>query len=127
MLTACSDSVPDTPEQTVSENTVKNASEQKITRTTVQAIPEYKIVEDEVKRTVEVERTFIMYRLANGSDGSVWATTHYNPDLKVDIVGASASDYERIKNTNISKGEILGSWMVSRRMDSKVTAYKKGG
>ena len=123
----------------------------------VEKLPEYKIVEDtikgDIKRTVEVElssrmdeeslialaekiyalsdakveRTFITYRLANGSDGTAWATTHYNPEFEVNIVGATASDYERIKNTNISKGELIGSWMASRGMDLKVTAYKKDG
>lgn len=157
MLTACSESLPDTSERTVSEKTVENASEQKTKRTTVQAIPEYEILEDDVKRNVKrtveveisermdeetlialaekiyalsnvkVERTFIFYRLANGSDGSAWATTHYEPDLKVRIVGATASDYERIKNTNVSEGEVLGSWMSSQGMDSKITAYKKDG
>lgn len=120
-------------------------------------IPEYKIIEDtvkrDVKRTVEVElssrmdeaslkvlaekiyalsdvkveRTFIIYRIAGEGDGSGWATTHYNPDLKIDIIGASASDYEKIKNASISEGEVLGSWMVSRGMDYKATVYKKDG
>lgn len=123
----------------------------------IKNFPEYKIVEDTVKRNIKrtvevelssrmdeetlialaekiyamsdakVERTFITYRLANEGDGTAWATTHYNPEFKVNIVGATASDYERIKNTNISKGEEIGSWMVSRGMDSKVTAYKKDG
>lgn len=123
----------------------------------IKNFPEYKIVEDTVKRNIKrtvevelssrmdeetlialaekiyamsdakVERTFITYRLANEGDGTAWATTHYNPEFKVDIVGATASDYEKIKNTNISKGEEIGSWMVSRGMDSKVTAYKKDG
>lgn len=123
----------------------------------IKNFPEYNIVEDTVKRNIKrtvevelssrmdeetlialaekiyamsdakVERTFITYRLANEGDGTAWATTHYNPEFKVNIVGATASDYERIKNTNISKGEEIGSWMVSRGMDSKVTAYKKDG
>lgn len=153
-LTACSDNAIDTPNAATSESAV---SEPNKPASAAISIPPYKIVEDEVKgnvkRTVEVElssrmdeeslvalaekiyelsnakveRTFIMYRLANGGDGSAWATTHYNPDLKVNIVGATASDYERIKNTNVSEGEVLGSWMVSRGMDSKITAYKKDG
>lgn len=157
MLTACSDSVPDTSEHTVSEDKIKNMSEQNIAQTTVQVMPEYKIVEDEVKRNikrtvevellsrtdeeslralaekiyalsnVKVERTFMIYRIAGEGDGSAWATSHYDPDLKVDITGASASDYEKIKNTNVSEGEVLGSWMVNRGMDSKTTAYKKDG
>lgn len=148
--TTASDSVDTEAEA----DTVKPEPTQK---TEIKSFPEYKIVEDTVKRNIKrtvevelssrmdeealialaekiyamsdakVERTFITYRLANEGDGTAWATTHYNPEFKVDIVGATASDYERIKNTNISKGEEIGSWMVSRGMDSKVTAYKKDG
>lgn len=150
--TTASDSVDAEAEAEV--DTVKPEPTQKAE---IKNFPEYKIVEDTVKRNIKrtvevelssrmdeetlialaekiyamsdakVERTFITYRLANEGDGTAWATTHYNPEFKVNIVGATASDYERIKNTNISKGEEIGSWMVSRGMDSKVTAYKKDG
>lgn len=36
-------------------------------------------------RSKDTERTFIGYRI-DGSAGSYWATTHYNPDLKVEIL-----------------------------------------
>lgn len=151
-LTACSDNAVSSPDETTSE-----ATSEVVSKSDAINIPPYEIVEDEVKRNVKrtveveissrmdeeslialaekiyalsnakVERTFIFYRLANEGDGSAWATTHYAPDLKVDITGATASDYERIKNTNVSEGEILGSWMISRGMDSKLTAYKKDG
>ena len=155
MLSACSDSVPDTSKKTVSADTVKNASEQK---TIVQAMPKYKIIKDEVnhniKRTVEVElssrtdeeslralaekiyslsnvkveRTFIGYRIA-GEDKrqAFWAKTDYDPDMKVNIIGKNAVDYELIKNTVLPNGEILGSWMVGDGIDYKLTAYNKDG
>ena len=146
-----------TSESVDTETEVDAVKPEPTQKSEIKNFPEYKIVEDTVKRNIKrtvevelssrmdeetlialaekiyamsdakVERTFIFYRLANGSDGSAWATTHYNPEFKVDIVGATASDYERIKNTNISKGEEIGSWMASRGMDSKVTAYKKDG
>lgn len=156
-LTACSDNAVDAPDVTTSESTVSDPSLSSEPKTTAINIPPYKILEDDVKRNVKrtveveisermdeeslialaekiyalsnvkVERTFILYRLANGSDGTAWATTHYEPDFKVRINGATASDYERIKNTNVSEGEVLGSWMSSQGMDSKITAYKKDG
>lgn len=156
-LTACSDNAVDVADGTTSESAVSEPSLSSKSEKSAISIPPYEIVEDDVKRNVKrtvevvisermdeeslialaekiyalsnakVERTFILYRLANGSDGTAWATTHYEPDLKVRIVGATASDYERMKNTNVSEGELLGSWMASRGMDSKITAYKKDG
>lgn len=36
-------------------------------------------------RSKDTERTFIGYRIG-GTIGGYWATTHYNPDLKVEIL-----------------------------------------
>lgn len=157
MLFIPTDDQTATNEPVTTETEVDTVKSEPTPEPEVEKLPEYKIVEDtvkgDIKRTVEVElssrmdeeslialaekiyalsdakieRTFITYRLASGGDGSAWATTHYNPEFEVNIVGATASDYERIKNTNISKGELIGSWMASRGMDSKVTAYKKDG
>lgn len=121
-------------------------------------LPKYKIIEDTVKgnikRTVEVElssrtdeeqlralakeiyalkdvnveRTFIGYRIAGEHKSQAyWATTHYDPDLKVKIMGESASNYEKIKNTALPDGDILGSWMVSWGFEYKSVAYEKDG
>lgn len=144
-------------EETISNPSAKDTKLDVINSKPTIEIPEYKILEDTVKRNikrtvevelssrmdedslralaeeiyalsdVKVERTFIIYRIAGEGDGSGWATTHYNPDLEVRIIGASASDYEKIKKTDVSEGEVLGSWMVNRGMDSKVTVYKENG
>ncbi len=157
LLFATTDEQTTTSDSVDTETEVNAVKPEPTQKAEIKNFPEYKIVEDTVKRNIKrtvevelssrmdeetlialaekiyamsdakVERTFITYRLANEGDGTAWATTHYNPEFKVDIVGATASDYERIKNTNISKGEEIGSWMASRGMDSKVTAYKKDG
>lgn len=78
--------------------------------------------------TVDVQRTFIGYRTEDSSESTTyWATTHYNPELNVKIVGASQSAYEKIKNAEQPDDEKLGSWMSSRGFDSKLIAYKKNG
>ena len=77
---------------------------------------------------VKVERTFIGYRLADAhKDNSFWATTNYDPELEVRILGSSASDYEKVKNAPLPEGEIIGTWLVSRGVDYKMSAYKKDG
>lgn len=76
----------------------------------------------------KVERTFIGYRIAGeGSDQAFWATTNYDPDLKIHIMGKNAKDYERLKSMPLPEGEILGSWMVSDGIDYRIVAYMKGG
>lgn len=77
---------------------------------------------------MKVKRTFIGYRIA-GEDKrqAFWAKTDYDPDMKVNIIGKNAVDYEVIKNTVLPNGEILGSWMVGDGIDYKLTAYNKDG
>lgn len=78
----------------------------------------------------KVERTFIGYWIA-GEDNTqgYWATTHYNPDLDVKIMGLSGSDYDELVNTKAQvDGEIVGTWMINRgALEYKAVAYKKDG
>lgn len=80
---------------------------------------------------VNVERTFISYTIADNDPGQsyYWATTDYDPDLRIIIYGETASDYEKTKNKNavLPLGELVGSWMVSRGSEYKMVAYKKDG
>lgn len=140
------------------ETDVDAVKPEPISEAEVNKLPKYKIIEDTVKgnikRTVEVElssrtdeeqlralakeiyalkdvnvqRTFIGYRIAGEHNSQAyWATTHYDPDLKVRIMGESASDYEKVKNTALPDGDVLGSWMVSWGLEYKSIAYKKDG
>ncbi|MCG7565876.1 hypothetical protein MHM95_06190 [Pseudoalteromonas sp. CnMc7-15] len=119
-------------------------------------LPNYRIIEDEVngniKRTVEVElhsrtdaenlellaeriyglsnvdveRTFIGYRIAGShKNQSYWATTHYNPTLEINIIGESASDHKKIENAPLVDGEVLGVWIAHWGYEYKVTAYEQ--
>lgn len=76
----------------------------------------------------EVERTFIGYRII-GSDPkqAYWATTHYNPSLEVKIMGESSTNYEKMKGQDLPEGDVIGSWMVNRGMEYRMTAYNKDG
>lgn len=142
------DTVKDALEQEVTEGTVKDIPEFNITKDEV-ARSDYgdkRTVEVELQSRVDepdlralakqiyelsdekFEPTFIGYRIAGDHENQTyWATTHYNPELRVDIAGASASDYEKVKNMDLPEGEVLGSWLVSWGAEYKSTAYQKDG
>lgn len=89
-------------------------------------------IAEEIKKLSKkkVERTFIGYWIAgeNNTEG-YWATTNYNPDLDVKIMGLSGTDYNKLVNAKAEvDGEILGTWMISRGVvEYKNVAYKKVG
>tara|TARA_B110001452_G_scaffold262558_1_gene262743 strand:+ start:469 stop:1167 length:699 start_codon:yes stop_codon:yes gene_type:complete len=141
ILAACSDNAPNVP----SAPSVPNASEytiledmrkRNIKRTVRVELPSR--TNEETLRAyaeqihalsnVDVERTFITYIIAGDhKNQGYWATTHYNPHLRVHMMGATASDYEKIKNTALPKGEVLGAWMSAWGYDHKMIAFKKDG
>lgn len=152
-LIACSDNESSKSEQAVPEVGVPDPSEQQTSAINLPSyeIVEDEVKRN-IKRTVEVRlasrtdedalkiiaeeiyalsnkkvgRTLIGYRIAGeGTDQAFWAKTDYDPDLKVNIMGKNAADYELLKNKPLPEGEILGSWMVSDGFDYKVVVYMK--
>ncbi|OOE34669.1 hypothetical protein BZG04_11085 [Salinivibrio kushneri] len=130
-LLACSDNSSDLPKYNIVEDTLQG----NIKRSVEVELPErtdeetLRALAEEIHdlSNVDVERTFIGYRIAGAhKNQSYWATTHYNPSLEVNILGESVSDYEKIKNTALPEGEVLGSWMANWGYEYKITAYKKG-
>lgn len=58
----------------------------------------------------QYNKLWIFYHIPNMTEGLAWATTHFTPDLKVEIMGSTAvQDQETSKTTNIN-GKILGKW-----------------
>ncbi len=155
MLVACSDNVPGASGNETVENLVKDVSEQEVKAQDIPEYKIMEdTVESDIKRTVKVElvsrideaqlkllaeqihalkdtdvqRTFISYRIAGEhSNQAYWATTHYNPELEIKIIGESAANYDKIKNTALPEGEVLGAWMVSQGFEYKAIAFKKDG
>ncbi|SDG27370.1 hypothetical protein SAMN05216571_10815 [Onishia taeanensis] len=78
----------------------------------------------------EVERTFIGYRLdSQDPETAYWGTTHYNPELSVDILGFSASEYQEALNQDVSSDyeNIIGSWIIERGYPHLSVAYVDNG
>ncbi len=75
------------------------------------------------------KRTFIGYYLPGMKVGAgYWATTHFNPDLKVRILGLTVEQENALKKQPNPSGVILGKWMDKRPLvGHKITIFKKDG
>ncbi|WOD29824.1 hypothetical protein RYH70_07045 [Alloalcanivorax xenomutans] len=116
---------------------------------------DYEITKDEkfrdIKRTVEIllservdeeglgkiaeevyrsgfDRTFIGYRLEGEGKGYYWATTNYDPDLKVSILGSSKEDHENMISVDLKiVGDLIGHWLIDWGGEYKAAIYDRGG
>lgn len=61
------------------------------------------------------DKYFILYYLPDMKIGSgAWATSHFNPYLSVKIQGISDEDEEKMTNTILPEGELIGKWFDNR-------------
>ena len=78
------------------------------------------------------ERTFICYHLPEqfGCDG-YWATTHFDPNLKVEILGLSVEDDKAMEEKAydiVSDKEAIGKWLdQSPLIGGCIVIYKESG
>ena len=73
-------------------------------------------------------RTFIFYRLPNmGVDRGAWATSHFDPELEVRILGLTAEEEERmIREAMSTSRDVVGIWMDDRPgSGATVTIYRE--
>ncbi|QDV68009.1 hypothetical protein Poly24_17150 [Rosistilla carotiformis] len=76
------------------------------------------------------DRTFIGYYLPEMQvNAGYWATTHFNPDLEVRILGLTAEQEENLKQQpDDSTREIIGSWLDQRPLgNGRITIFQKDG
>ncbi len=73
----------------------------------------------------QYNKLWIFYHISDMTDGMAWATTHFTPDLKVEIIGSTEKqDKETSKTSNIN-GEILGKWRSEKSlMGATLILYK---
>ncbi|WP_417837649.1 hypothetical protein [Thalassospira tepidiphila] len=72
-------------------------------------------------------RTFMGYYIEGDSDYSYWATTHYNPELSVSILGSTIEQHEALQESSRSdEANIVGEWRASRGIESHITIYQEG-
>ncbi len=77
------------------------------------------------------ERTFIVYLLPEMRVGAgAWATTHFNPDLTVEILGLTIAKGKALidEPIDIPSHRIIGAWIDERHYaSSKITIYQAQG
>ncbi len=59
------------------------------------------------------DRMFINYYLPGMTPGAgAWATSHFNPNLEVKILGLTAEEEKKLKETTTSSsGNVIGKWL----------------
>lgn len=58
----------------------------------------------------QYDKLWIFYHIPDMTNGMAWATTHFTPDLEIQIIGSTETeDKETSKATDID-GEIVGKW-----------------
>ena len=64
----------------------------------------------------QYNKLWIFYNISGMTNGIAWATTHFTPDLKVEIIGSTeAQDQETLKTTDIV-GDIQGKWRCEKSL-----------
>jgi len=76
----------------------------------------------------DYDNYFITYLLPDMEQGNgAWATSHFNPSLNINILGATSEEEERMKNIEIPEGKILGKWYDNSPISGNSTIiYQQG-
>ncbi|MDP8201990.1 MAG: hypothetical protein P9M11_07600 [Candidatus Tenebribacter burtonii] len=75
------------------------------------------------------ERTFICYYLPNLIvDEGAWATTHFNPELEIKILGATENELAILGEVSTSdiEREIIGIWL-DENIPARLVLFRKNG
>lgn len=73
-------------------------------------------------------KTWIVYYLPGMKIGAgAWATTHFTPELKIQVLGASQAQEEASKKQAASiTGKIVGRWYEEQYTHSSLVIYQRG-
>ena len=77
------------------------------------------------------QRTFILYYLPDMEVGAgAWASSHFNPELEVEIFGTSAEEHAALTASQApdESREIIGKWMDNRPfVTRRIVLYRENG
>lgn len=105
------------------KRTIDVRLEQKITE------DELRLLGEEIKRKggKSYERVFITYYLPHQTPGSgAWATTHFDPDIDVRILGFGVDEVAAQKKTDAPKEDRVGRWEYSDAIGMVFTITRVG-
>ena len=76
----------------------------------------------------DYDRTFIVYYLPDMTVGAgAWATTHFTPELEVQILGLSTEEKKKLSAVPANR-EIVGQWLdETPYASSRITIFHEGG
>jgi hypothetical protein len=58
----------------------------------------------------QYDKLWIFYHIPNMTRGMAWATTHFTPDLEIEIIGSTETEDKETSKTTDIEGDILGKW-----------------
>jgi hypothetical protein len=90
---------------------------------------ELRLIATELKgrETRTYERTFMVYHLPGmDTDGLAWATTHFDPDLDVRVLGLTPEQERRISVVESADGQVIGSWLHELDPCAQLTILRRG-
>lgn len=87
-------------------------------------------IADQIKdRNTKYQRLFIFYLLPDMKIGSgAWATTHYNPNLEIKIMGVNKATEEKLKSIGDVSGDVVGKWYdKTPNLEHSILIYEENG
>ena len=73
----------------------------------------------------QYNKLWIFYYIPNMTSGMAWATTHFTPGLKVNIIGSTKTEDQESSKTSNIEGEIIGKWRSEKSlMGAALILYK---
>ena len=81
--------------------------------------------------TRQYERTFIFYYLPEDGLGAIrrpWATGHFNPTLRIEILGLSIEQEKALRTIPVpSDASVVGSWLIDTMYSGRLVTIRDAG
>jgi len=83
-------------------------------------------IANKIRQTREsYDHLWIFYNIKGQKSNIAWATTHFNPNLEVEIIGSTSEEDKKMNNISVD-GDIIGEWNDTRAYAEHVAIlYKK--
>ncbi len=108
------------PNPGLSKNNIEVTLNKKIDKETLQ-----KIAMEIRQDRGEYNKLWIFYYIPNMTEGMAWATTHFTPNLEINIIGSTESEDAITSKTTDIDGEILNKWRSEKSlMGATLVLYK---
>lgn len=82
---------------------------------------------DKLFKTKDKRRRFYLFYYIKGSDNSTaWAISHFDPDLKIEIIGTTESEETQLKKSDPKiDGKIIGHWYEEKYTSASFILFEK--